>query len=169
MATRDGLAQIWYADANGVITGYTPTADNVASAIIDAYNEHYGTDINIWTPETKTLQVGDTVPNWNAYEKIELILPNFIKTSLDEGKWVFGEIISNVLKMRKYDTSNLWICSDNGTILPREVAPLREFGSELLRRLNNAGYNDTELSSIVVNYEVGDVIPNWRNYTNLPV
>lgn len=70
MATRDGLAQIWYADANGVVTGYTPNVDNVASAIIDAYNEHFGTDIGIWTPETKTLQVGGTVPNWDAYEKI---------------------------------------------------------------------------------------------------
>ena len=70
MATRDGSAQIWYADANGVVTGYTPNADNVVSAIIDTYNKHFGTDIQIWTPETKTLQVGGTVPNWNAYEKI---------------------------------------------------------------------------------------------------
>ena len=87
MATRDGLAQIWYADANGVVTGYTPNADNVASAIIDTFNEHYGTDIQIWTPETEALQVGGTVPDWNAYEKIGIKLVNgFYKYDITNGQ-----------------------------------------------------------------------------------
>jgi len=84
VATKDGLAQIWYADANGVITGNTPNADNVASAIIDGYNEHFGTDIKIWTPETITLQVGDTVPNWNAYEKIVFPQKTLIAVKISE-------------------------------------------------------------------------------------
>lgn len=69
LATRDGFDKIWYADANGVITGNTPHGA-ITYAIIDAYNEHFGTNINNWESEKETLQVGDTVTNWNAYEKI---------------------------------------------------------------------------------------------------
>lgn len=86
MGTKDGYSQIWYADANGIVTGYTPNADNIPNVIIDAYNEHFGTDIAIWTPETITLQVGDTVPNWNAYEKILLSLAEGLyKFDVSEG------------------------------------------------------------------------------------
>lgn len=74
MASKDGRAQIWYADGSGNVTGYTESVGEIAGTIIEAYNEHFGTDIAIWTPETKSLQMGGSVPNWDAYEKIEIIL-----------------------------------------------------------------------------------------------
>ena len=86
MATKDGRTQIWYADGNGNVEGYTETVGNIAETIIGAYNEHFGTDIQLWTPETKTLQVGGTVPNWNAYEKILIQLEDgFYKYDLTNG------------------------------------------------------------------------------------
>ena len=79
MATKDGRSQIWYADGNGNVAGYTESVDDIAGTIIDTYNEHFGTDISIWTPETINLQMGDTVPNWNAYEKIEITETTYVK------------------------------------------------------------------------------------------
>lgn len=71
LATENGFAKIWYADENGVITGHTEHGAMVWQ-IINAYNEHFGTNIENWAPEKVTLQVGDTVSNWNAYEKITM-------------------------------------------------------------------------------------------------
>lgn len=93
MATKDGRSQIWYADGNGSVDGYTETVDNIVETIIGAYNEHFGTEINIWTPETKTLQVGGTVPNWNAYEKIMLPpQPILVKVQRNSTTWYACEV-----------------------------------------------------------------------------
>lgn len=165
MATRDGLAQIWYAGTNGVVTGHTPNADNVASAIIDAYNAHFGTDIQIWTPETKTLQVGDTVPNWNAYEKIELQASNFIKTVYGDDAYIFGEINGNNLNLSGAPGAHTCDIIENG-IKTEMTGSLTSWITYVLTpRLENAGYNFDTIEIVQSKYEIGDAIPSWDNFT----
>lgn len=161
MATRDGLAQIWYADANGVVTGYTPNADFVASVIIDTYNEHFGTDIGIWTPETKTLQVGDTIPNWDAYEKIAL---QTVKIKFQDGK--FGEVRGNKLYIATSNGINVIIVN----MLTGLVATLS--GTELTEQMKTNytaamryyGYEVSETTSETLSLEVGQPIEGWDEY-----
>lgn len=168
MATRDGLAQIWYADANGVITGYTPTADNVASAIIDAYNEHFGTNINIWTPETKTLQVGGTVPNWNAYEKIEL--PNrFLwkyREMGGEGS-VFGKVENDILICYAKSQGDVLIADENGLIISDTHVGGEFFEFMIKPRLNNLGITYTTISYDTSTYSENDNVKNWNDYNDI--
>ena len=38
--------------------------------ILQAVNEKYGTSFESWSQLPTAYEVGDTVPNWNAYEKI---------------------------------------------------------------------------------------------------
>lgn len=42
--------------------------------ILQAVNEKYGTSFEGWSQLPTDYEVGDTVPNWDAYEKIEIIL-----------------------------------------------------------------------------------------------
>ena len=164
MATKDGLAQIWYADANGVITGNTPNADNVASAIIDGYNEHFGTDIQIWTPETITLQVGDTVPNWNAFEKIMLAKTLFAFES-NPNKLIVGEIEGDTLRIQTSGNSdNVWLSSEIGVI--NGTMPLSDTNLEILLQEVNEKFGTsfkgwTQLPTV---YEVGSSVSDWESY-----
>lgn len=163
MATRDGLAQIWYADANGVITGYTPTADNVASAIIDAYNEHFGTDINIWTPETKNLQVGDTVPNWNAYEKISTLV--YIKI---HGPGIAGYIKDETGFIYTKNNCCYFFNLDTGEVLNVDVHSLTDgFKNTIIGWVRAAGLNITQVEPKEENFEIGQVIQNWDEYVTI--
>lgn len=168
MATKDGLAQIWYADTNGVITGYTQTADNVASAIIDAYNKHFGTDINIWTPETITLQVGGTVPNWNAYEKIELPKRFLWKYRLDSGVGsVFGKVENDILISYAKSKEDLLVADENGLIISDLEAGEEIFEYNVKPLLNNLGITYTTISYDTSTYSENDNVKNWNDYINI--
>lgn len=158
------MAQIWYADANGVITGNTPTADNVASAIIDGYNEHFGTDIQIWTPETITLQVGDTVPNWNAYEKIEL---QIVKVKFSGG--IFGEKRGYKLYIATSNGSNTIIVDMEGGFVgnlqgPELTDQMKTYFTDVM---NRAGYEVSETTSETLSLSVGDPIEGWEDYIQM--
>lgn len=165
MATRDGLAQIWYTDANGVVTGYTPNADNVASAIIDTYNEHYGTDINIWTPETKNLQVGGTVPNWNAYEKIEMPIRR-IAVNLSNPQAPYSYMVGHI----EGDTFKILVNAANGLISYRDgliiayAGPTSTNASWIIQQLNNFNVEVSNVENEIVDYDINTYLPNWGEY-----
>lgn len=166
MATKDGLAQIWYADANGVVTGYTPNADNVASAIIDTYNEHFGTDIGIWTPETKTLQVGGTIPNWNAYEKIELP-KTYIAVSVGGGDTpcAFGELgQNNEIIFQCKDENTPWVASRAGVIVGEATGWPGVFTYVWKPKIDAALGIDSTAETVISSLEQGDEVPNWDSY-----
>lgn len=166
MATRDGLAQIWYADANGVITGYTPNVDNVASAIIDAYNEHYGTDIGIWTPETKSLQVGGSVPNWDAYEKIEI---EHIKVAVEfeNNTFFYGYIVGDIFYVSSMNSYAISV-SNSGTVLDTQAFPEEMVYNEVSGSLQRAGFNVSSSSPNNVIVDVDEQIENWNEYQIIP-
>lgn len=160
VATKDGLAQIWYADANGVITGNTPNADNVASAIIDDYNEHFGTDIQIWTPETITLQVGGTVPNWNAFEKMSSVR-YAIAYSGDLS--VFGVVENTTFKVSCNGENFYLIDGITGEIYSQQYYG-SDFINMLISKLNAAGVNVSTVERNSVSYEIGSTVPDWYLY-----
>lgn len=161
MATKDGRAQIWYADGSGNVTGYTESVGEIASTIIDAYNEHFGTDIALWTPETKTLQVGDTVPNWNAYEKIEL---QNIKVKFNDG--TFGEIRGSKFYIATSNGTNLIIAiRESGVVATLTGAAVTDqMKTNYVNGLRYYGYNVDETIAETLSLSVGDEIEGWDEY-----
>lgn len=104
VATSGIGRQIWYADGNGVITGSTESIDEVTSTIIDTYNENFGTNISHLTPETKIFEVGNTVQNWNAYEKIEMPPePIKFKVPQSNGRYWIIWLVGDTLKIQGKD------------------------------------------------------------------
>ena len=160
MATKDGRAQIWYADGSGNVTGYTESVNDIAGTIIDAYNEHFGTDISIWTPETKTLQVGDTIPDWDAYEKISNIRWAVLYA---DGNGVFGVIENNTYKVYGNNASNTLITSSEGVIIGTYVFN-SSFAIFLKDKLVNAGLDVENVEQFTSSLQVGDNVPNWSLY-----
>lgn len=165
MATEDDFAHIWYADGNGNVTGYVVNGGDIASTIIDAYNEHFGTDISIWTPEKKTLQVGDTIPNWNAYEKIEL-LKDKIKLKMTNNMWSFASIRNNTVYVAASDEHSFFVVDDNGNVsqILSGIETLIE--RNWVPKLSDAGLN-YEVSQEIVDYQVGQSVDNWSRFISI--
>ena len=58
--------------------------------ILQAVNEKYGTSFEGWSQLPTAYEVGGTVPNWDAYEKIEMPTPpipigNYLVYDIDRG------------------------------------------------------------------------------------
>lgn len=168
MATKDGRSQIWYADGNGSVDGYTETVDNIVETIIGAYNEHFGTDIQLWTPETKNLQVGDTVPNWNAYEKI--LLPEMVNFRFLEGGGsanITGFMQGDKAYLNSQIETAVWMVSPEGQVWGGGgKAPHYEEQTKTLL-LSNFGRQISEVLPFVVEWQQGSQVPNWESYTLL--
>lgn len=165
MATKDGRTQIWYADGNGNVEGYTETVGDIAETIISTYNEHFGTDIQLWTPETKSLQVGGTVPNWNAYEKIGFILWAYEFT---QNMFVAGEIQKDILFIyTPLNKTDKWIFDTAG-----KVSTYAPFGEPYLQNTINAvnehfGTSFVDINDLAINLTGGEELPSWEEYEKI--
>ena len=168
MATRDGRVQIWYADGNGNVAGYTESVGDIAGTIIDAYNEHFGTDIAIWTPETKTLRVGDSVPNWNAYEKIEMQQVSYYKFDISNGMeqaFVAMEVVNgnvNVYCANIDDSDNLMGYNNSGQWISSSIR--KTFLDEIAAIAQHQFDNYKGIERIV---KAQGNIPDWNDYSLL--
>ena len=168
MATKDGRAHIWYADGNGNVAGFTETVDNIAGTIIGAYNEHFGTDIQIWTPETKNLQVGDTVPNWNAYEKIKMPPIIYAKiTPQGSSLWTIGKILGNTFKILCQNDEGAWQVTNDGKINGVFAHPDDLMTYMWAPKLQKAGYEISAFEIELIAYNVGDTIEKWEDFIEL--
>lgn len=166
MATKDGRAQIWYADSIGNVTGYTESVDEIAGTIIDAYNEHFGTDITIWTPETKTLQVGDTVPNWDAYEKIEM--PKlYVAVAVGQGATRFAVgYIKDKTWFIYTNSNNEGIGINNEGVIEAYLNSMDTLTQYvLLPKLESSGYDVQSVEYVEEDYQIGETIPNVNETT----
>lgn len=165
MATEDDFAHIWYADGNGNITGYVVNGGDIASTIIDAYNEHFGTDISIWTPEKKTLQVGDTVPNWNAYEKIEMQIPYYAVTTGGLNTFAAGFMDGYVWHVYFYANNNALRINNTGLITGELQSADSLIQGFMLPKMRNNGIEVQSYVQEVIDWSVGETIPNVEQYT----
>ena len=163
MATEDDFAHIWYADANGNVTGYVVNGGDKASSIIDAFNEHFGTEISIWTPETKNLQVGGTVPNWDAYEKIE-INAEYYQIADSEQKGIFGYVKGSIFNVFTDDEQKCYIANQNGEIIETYNPTLQQIEIFALQKLSAAGVNVENLLADITTFSIGETISNWSQY-----
>lgn len=168
MATEDDFAHIWYADVNGNVTGYVINGGDIASTIIDAYNEHFGTDISIWTPEKNTLQVGGTVPNWNAYEKIELPIDQKLAIGMnDNSVFSIGRLIGTEFYITVKAANQGYWTNNEGRITSLG-GPTSEAGGDYVKGiLENKGYIVSEIIDNIVQYDIGEIVSDWESYEKI--
>lgn len=68
--TRGNSNVVWLSSETGVISGTMSLSAPALERILQAVNEKYGTSFEGWSQLPTAYEVGDTVTDWNAYEKI---------------------------------------------------------------------------------------------------
>lgn len=164
--TRGNSTNVWLCSDIGVIDGAMTMSAPTLEKILQAVNEKYGTSFEGWSQLPTVYEVGDTVPNWNAYEKIELTSQKIAVVNTAFGQnyfYIIGtlsdenfEIISNG------DMS--CIVNENGVITGYN-APNSNDTNEIKNKLQNVGITASSITEKVVSWESGTTIPNWEEYT----
>lgn len=91
--TRGNSNVVWLSNDVGVIDGTMSLSAPTLERILQAVNEKYGTSFEGWSQKPTVYEVGDTVPNWNAYEKIMLPpQPILVKVQRDSSAWYACEV-----------------------------------------------------------------------------
>lgn len=130
-------------------------------------NEKYGTSIEGWSQLPTTYEVGDTVPNWNAYEKIRMT-SFYAKTNVNERIYI-AKVENGVVNAIGEKIENDWYCTnvdENGVC----VDPV--FGRGIIEglwvpKLQNLGVQVSAGTFIDLGYRLGDTIPNFSEYISI--
>lgn len=143
--TDDGSSALWVLDGNGIVV------DNISYSIADRapilaqINEHYGTSFTGWSDNEIGLRFGDTVPNWNAYEKIEMPKPKFFKILFDNG-YVPVRVNENEYIIYLYQKGgNLIVCNSNSIVIESNGMTKKEFVENYIPIINT--YIGKEIST----------------------
>ena len=136
--------------------------------ILQAVNEKYGTSFEGWSQLPTVYEVGDTVPNWNAYEKIELPNRFLWKYRLRGGVGsVFGKVENDILICYAKSREHVLIADENGLIISDTNVGEEFFVFNIGPRLNNLGITYTTISYDTSTYSENDNVENWNDYIDI--
>lgn len=136
--------------------------------ILQAVNEKYGTSFEGWSQLPTAYEVGDTVPDWDAYEKIEMPETK-VYLALYYGTWSAGYLEKeNVYLYGNTSTGYIIVCNADGLVDVGAGAKLNDELKTLLRgKLENAGIQFNEFVVVETPYTSGETIENWENYEKI--
>lgn len=133
--------------------------------ILQAVNEKYGTSFEGWSQLPTAYEVGDTVPNWNAYEKIERILIA-IRTAAGQVTCEPGYIQNNIIHMfgKSAEEKILVVLVENGLVVAESgwSQTIENFLYQSVR----AVYENVSDNIVIVDspYNINDNIENWDSF-----
>lgn len=136
--------------------------------ILQAVNEKYGTSFEGWSQLPTAYEVGGTVPNWNAYEKILLRIPN-IKFKAAASTFYIGNV----------EQSKCYIFGD-GVTKCAVIDPLgyyRALGADSEGLFNNSikpalereGYNVNSYENILLGLPLNSEVPNFSEMVEISI
>ena len=149
----------------GVIDGTMTMSAPTLEKILQAVNEKYGTSFEGWSQLPTAYEVGDTVPNWNAYEKILLPAKIFVAASLGNNGYSIGYIMQNKYVFYAENDQNTYVMSMQGNVIAKNVPIETSWNYRVKPELENNGYeNVTEYLTETKIFEVGDNVENIGEY-----
>lgn len=128
--------------------------------ILQAVNEKYGTSFEGWSQLPTAYEVGGTVPNWNAYEKISNLRWAILYTGT---AGVFGIIENSTYKVNCRDASNVLITNNEGVIVGSQNWS-SDFANFMKQKLVSAGENVENVEQLISSLNQGDNVPDWSLY-----
>lgn len=166
--TRGNSNVAWLSSGEGVINGTMSLSAPTLERILQAINEKYGTSFEGWAQKPSVYEVGNTVPNWNAYEKIEMPPTIYVKTTpTGSSLWTMGKILGNTFKILCQDNESAWQVTNEGVIngvFGNEQSLIEQIWTP---KLQQAGYAISSYEIEIVAYNVGDSIENWNDFTQI--
>lgn len=163
--TDDGSSALWVCDENGVVVDNISYSIGDRAPILEQINEHYGTSFTGWSDNEIGLRLGDTVPNWNAYEKIEMQIPYYAVTTGGENTFAAGYMDGNVWHVYFYANNNALRINNTGLITGELAYADSLIQGLLLPKMRNNGIEVQSYVQEVIDWDVGETIPNVGQYT----
>lgn len=134
--------------------------------ILQAVNEKYGTSFEGWSQLPTAYEVGDTVPDWNTYEKIEI--PQTIKLKINVRNtpvYSFGNLNGNIFTMICQSSNEVEYALENGQIVGGGGGDPFEFMRQYWApKMVEQGYNVTSYQIRVEPQEQGEIVEDWNSY-----
>lgn len=134
--------------------------------ILQAVNEKYGTSFEGWSQLPKGYEVGDSLPNWNAYEKIEM--PQTLKLKMnqpDTPVYTFGYLNGSIFTMICQSNNEVCLALENGQIVGGGVSdPFSYMSTYWAPKMVEQGYTVTSYQIRVEHQEQGEIVEDWNSY-----
>lgn len=162
-------SDLWIVDAEGVYIEQDALNSYMESDCLDAINAKYGTNFSTLTMQkVKSIDIGDTVTNWNTYEKIELPeSKEYLGIDIDDG-YAVGYLDNENVYLYSYTSSgNIIVCSSEGRVYQGGEVLNEELITLMSSKLNNAGIQFNEFIGTQTPYQPGETIENWENYRKI--
>lgn len=156
---------LWENNSEGIIIDIVGMHSYMEEEVLDAINEKYGTNFISWNQEFHDWEVDDTLPDWNAYEKIEIPIRRIaanMASAPQEAAYIVGQIDGDTFKIM-VDTFAGIITNDNGLITSHN-GPTEDAATYIKNILSNFGIEVSNVQNELVDYEVNDYIPNWDKF-----
>lgn len=164
--TDDGSSALWVLDDDGVVVDNISYSFADRAPILAQINEHYGTSFTGWSDNEIALSYGSTIPNWNAYEKIEMQSQKIavkIGESGGDNTFIIGTLIGEDFEIITNGNQSCVVIS-NGVIFSYGGPPA-SYPDYIKGVLQGVGITATSISEKVVDWAVGSTVPNWSEYT----
>lgn len=153
---------------NGVVIDDISIDGAERAQILERINEYYGTSFTGWSDNEISLRYGGTLPNWNAYEKIELPKPFLWKYGLRGGvESVFGKVENNILICYAKSLEDALIADENGLIISDYIVDKDFFDTFIKPNLNNLEITYTTIGYDTSTYNENDNVENWNDYIDI--
>lgn len=162
--TDDGSSALWVLDGDGVVV------DNISYSIADRaqilaqINEHYGTSFTGWSDNEIGLSLGDTLPDWDAYEKIEKTI--YIKADIGKSTFVFGFLTTDkIFHWQMFNENSAKIASLEGVVQGSQMSqPSAYWSARLMQQLQTKWDVESYVVEVDSSLHPTATIPNWQKY-----
>lgn len=137
--------------------------------ILQAVNEKYGTSFEGWSQLPTAYEEGDTVPNWNAYEKIEMPEPEPTRIAVQPqtgAPYLIGYLKSEseLCLYAQNDDQHCYMVTNNGIWQGATVRLVDDTERDIGQALTAAGYNIAVYSWEAKELVMNEQIPDWDKY-----
>lgn len=164
--TDDGSSALWVCDGNGIVVDNISIYGAERAPILEQINEHYGTSFTGWSDNEIGLRFGDPLPDWNAYEKIEMPSQKIAaKVGAAEQGYSFIVGTLNGENFELITNGNQSCVVNSNGIITAYSGPPASSPDFIKGILQGVGITATSISEKVVSWEVGSTIPDWSEYT----
>lgn len=157
-------------NSEGVVLEYSSEPFHKSDEIIAGINAHYGTSFYQEDDIDKDFTIGETMPNWNAYEKIEMPQIKYVKYFISNtNTYMAAHIDYDNMKLKiwstsgqaaivQFDSAGKWVAAGGD---PR-------WNTDFLNAVIAEGINveSAELEDIP-NMQQGGTIQNWSEYVEV--
>lgn len=165
--TDDGSSALWVCDGNGIVVDNVSIYGAERAPILEQINEHYGTSFTGWSDNEMGLRFGDHVPNWNAYEKIELPEPQGQKIAVKmDIRYIAGTLLNGVY-LCLATSSNSWAGISNDGVVAGTYPKVSDVAIDLKSKLSAAGYTNVNVQMNETFVASGDVLSDWSDYEKI--